>query len=126
MKLNWNQIIASLMVGLLVGAAAGKLHSRKHHHLMRGSEKRYAHMLERFTARLQLTPDQKMRVGALLEDKRRKIEALRAETRPKFGQIRKSTRDEIRKLLTPGQQAKFDEMTAEWERRKARWEKSAH
>ena len=54
-------------------------------------------------------------MGAILEDKRHKIEDLRAEIRPRFKEIRTSTSVEIRGLLTPEQQQKFDVMNAQWE-----------
>ena len=127
MKLAWKQIIIAFLLGAVVtalGTYACPFYRRpwgwgKGGHFQ---EK----MLKRFDARLHLTPDQEKEVAAILAQKRGKIDALRSEIRPKFEAIRKTTRAEIRQILTPEQQTKFDKMSAEWEERagkfRNRWE----
>ena len=80
-------------------------------------EQRYQQMLERFNDRLRLTPEQKTQVKTVFETKRKKMEALREEMRPHFELIRLETQRDLRQLLTPGQQKRFDRMEAEWQAR---------
>ena len=74
-------------------------------------------MLDRFSSGLRLTPEQRTQVGALLETKRQKMDTLRAEMRPRFEEVRQSTQADIRRLLTPDQQTRFDEMEKDWQTR---------
>ena len=116
----WKPLAVSFIVVMLAGAALG-IGGLKYC-FPRGwhGEGRYTRMLERFSSKLDLTPEQKAQVAALLEAKRQKIKSLRSEIRPKFEEIRHSTRDEIRKLLTPEQEKKFQSLERRWE---SRWEK---
>ena len=88
---------------------------RGHHHKQE--------LLQQFSATLHLTPEQYTKVAAILEEKEQKIEALRATMKPRFEDIRTSTSAEIRQLLTPEQQPKFDAVEAEWNARRERFRK---
>src|SRR3972149_350592 len=116
MKLEWKQVVISLFIGFSLGAAVGWWGSQ-YSEDWRGKD-RYSWMLERFSSRLDLTPQQKKDIAEILEAKRQSITALRAEIRPRFEKIRTSPRQEIRKRLTPEQQQKFDAMHEEWESRR--------
>jgi Spy/CpxP family protein refolding chaperone len=116
MKLEWKQVVISLLIGFVLGAALGWLGSQ-YSEDWRGKD-RYSWMLERFSTELDLTPEQKKEIADILEAKRQSIIALRAEIRPRFEEIRNSAREEIRKRLTLEQQEKFDAMQAEWESRR--------
>ena len=116
MKLEWKQVVISIFIGFSLGATLGWWGSQ-YSGDWRGKD-RYSWMLERFSSRLDLTPQQKKEIAELLEAKRQSITALRAEIRPRFEEIRNSTRQEIRKRLTPEQQQKFDAMHEEWESRR--------
>jgi Spy/CpxP family protein refolding chaperone len=116
MKLEWKQILISLFIGIVLGTGLGWWGSQYSGDL-RGKD-RYTWMLERFSSRLDLTPEQKKEIADILETKRQSIIALRAEIRPRFEEIRNSARQEIRKRLNPAQQQKFDAMQAEWESRR--------
>lgn len=120
MKLNWKQVLISFLLGLLVGMGTLWCARRYHFHKMMHGEDRYAHMLDRFSKKLKLTPDQKEKVKVILEAKRQKIKALRAQVGPKFEEIKNSTEAEIQKLLTPEQQEKFESFKKKWE---GRWKK---
>ena len=113
-------VVLACLAGLLVGAAGGWWAGRELFPRRWGWEQRYEKMLERFSSELKLTPDQKEQVKALLEAKRQKMEALRNEVRPRREEIRQSTQTEIRKLLSPEQQTKFDRMEKEWQARRAK------
>lgn len=58
------------------------------------------------TQKLQLTPDQQKQLEAILDNTRAQMQA----NDQKRNEIRMATRAQIRALLTPEQQTKFDEM----------------
>ena len=116
MKLIWKQILIGFVLGAVVGAFAGKqwcAPSFSHRPWAGGREHVQEKMLEKFNSKLDLNSDQQQKVAVILQQKRQKIDALRGEMRPKFEEIRNATRSEIRQLLTPEQQTKFDAMVAE-------------
>src|SRR5262245_34771498 len=113
MRAPWKRMALALVVGLLLGAGAAilALHPGLFHHPPWWSEAhREAWLLDHFTRQLDLTPEQRTQVAAILEDKREKIHSLEGELQPRFQEIRQAAREEIRKILTPEQQAKFDAM----------------
>lgn len=117
MTVQWKNACVGLAAGLLLGGAVGLgLGWQRRPHW--NSAEHYQRVLARFNSRLKLTPGQKDEVAKLLEAKRVRVEELRAQSRPKFEALRATTRAEIRKLLTPDQQAHFDAMEAEWEARR--------
>jgi Spy/CpxP family protein refolding chaperone len=61
------------------------------------------------TQRLQLTPEQQKQVGAVFDDTVSKWQALYAPLDTAHEQIRQQGRANIRAILTPDQQVKFDE-----------------
>ncbi len=121
MKRISKQVLVAFVLGGVVGIVGARwcAPSGFHRHWRDGQSQ--ARMLQRFSAKLQLTPAQRTQVAAILEAKRRKIDALRAEIRPKFEEIRTSTAAEIRVRLTPEQQKTFDVMQADWEARARKW-----
>ncbi len=117
----WIKIVAAFLLGGVVGAVGARWSGPYLFHRYGESTQAQARMLQRFSATLHLTPEQRMQVAAIFEAKRQKIEALRAEMRPKFEEIRTSTSAEIRRLLTPEQQPRFDVMETEWHRKMKRF-----
>ena len=77
-------------------------------------------MVERLNQSLHLTPDQKKQVADIFERAHPRMMALRSKMKPKFEALRNSTQTEIRKILTPNQQEKFDETNVKMEER---WKK---
>jgi Spy/CpxP family protein refolding chaperone len=61
------------------------------------------------TQRLQLTPEQQKQVGAVFDDTVSKWKALYAPLDAEHEQIRQQGRANIRAILTPDQQIKFDD-----------------
>ena len=105
--------LLSLILGIAAGWWAGRdLFPRRWN---RGEL--YQQMLEQFSDRLRLTPDQKRQVNTIFETKKAKMKALREEMRPRFELIRLETQRDLRRLLTPAQQKRFDRMEAEWQAR---------
>ena len=117
-KLNWNQVVIALLIGLATGIAYGQWHAREHLHEHWKHGNMREHMLERFDRKLHLTPEQKKQVTAIFDAKHPQMVALQAEMKPKFEALRNSTQAEIRKILNPDQQKKLDEMNAKM---KERW-----
>jgi periplasmic protein CpxP/Spy len=79
--------------------------------------------LARMTKTLDLTAEQQAKIGPILEQAKPQIVAARHEARQKIQTIRDSIRSQIRPLLTPPQQQKFDAIRkAREDMRKARQE----
>jgi hypothetical protein len=66
-------------------------------------------VVDDLTRRLQLTPDQQQKVIVAIDDTRAKWQALYAPLDAPREQIRQQGRANIRAMLTPDQQAKFDD-----------------
>ncbi len=103
-------IVGGLGLGVYVAQAGGRLPFRE-------PAKFQAHVLHRLSRDLDLRPDQRERVEAILRETGQEFAQLREEMRPRFQEIRERTRDRIRGVLDQQQQARFDKLTAEWERR---------
>ncbi len=63
--------------------------------------------------RLDLSTGQQAAVDSILEDRHRQMGVLLDPIRPKLDSIRTASRAQIRRLLSPDQQAEFDRMVAE-------------
>lgn len=126
MKLDWKQIIASLVIGLMLGGVLTLRYCPlARHGGWNHSERASKMMLNEFSSKLSLDAGQKEKIAVILEATRAKMDALKKEMRPKFEEIRSATKAEIRNLLTPEQQLKFDQLEAkreaEWQKKRARW-----
>ncbi|MGZ4984220.1 MAG: Spy/CpxP family protein refolding chaperone [Chthoniobacterales bacterium] len=66
--------------------------------------------LEHMTKQLDLTPDQQAKVAPIVEAAKPQIKAIHEEAMQKTRAIMENTAAQIRPLLTPDQQAKFDAM----------------
>jgi Spy/CpxP family protein refolding chaperone len=65
-------------------------------------------LLANFTRELELTSDQQKQIGSVLDDSRSKFHALDKLSDAQHVQIRDQSRAQMRALLTPEQQPKFD------------------
>ncbi len=81
-------------------------------------------LLAHWTRKLDLTPEQREQVAAILAAKREKMQALRGEFRPRFEEIRASAQQEIRAVLTPQQQVVFDRMQERWRQKRAKYKEN--
>ena len=114
MKLEWKQIIAAWVLGVLLGSFGTLRCAQFGFHGPWGNPEKFRkHMMDKFTRKLSLTSDQQQKVSVILDETRVKLDALRQESRPKFEAIRNSSKEEIRKILTPEQIGKFEIMSAE-------------
>ena len=68
------------------------------------------HGLERLTEGLNLTPDQQTKVQPIIDQAKPQIAAIQREARQKMKSMMDSTVSQIRPMLTPEQQKKFDDM----------------
>jgi Spy/CpxP family protein refolding chaperone len=65
-------------------------------------------LLANFTRELELTPDQQKQLGGILDNSRSRFHALDRSLDPQRMEIRDQSRAQMRELLTPEQQIKFD------------------
>ncbi len=93
----------------------GDWHNRRHH--KRGNP------VERLTKALDLTPEQQAKIQPIFDQAKPQMKAARQESREKVMAIRENTMAQVRPILTPAQQQKFDAMKkAREDMRKARQE----
>ena len=111
-------LLATVSIGLAQDQAP-KNEDRPH----RWHHKRGGDRLERLTKALDLTPDQQAKVKTILEQAKPQVEAARQESKQKMQSIRENVQAQIRPILTPAQQQKFDAIKkAKDDMRKARQE----
>lgn len=112
----WLKTTITLLVGFLLGAAATGLvlHQffRPHHPPGAADADR---MLKHLDSKLGFTADQREKVALLLKQELPKADALRSESDGKFQALRQSFNSQLRLLLNPDQQKKYDDMVAQWE-----------
>jgi len=116
-------VVIPFLAGLLVGGVLGRYFSPWHFYKRMPAGNQEERFLRRFSSELALSPTQKEEIRGILKSSREKTEKLLAEFRPKFDAIRASAAEEIKKLLSPEQQAKFDRLQ---EKHKRRMKKDGH
>ena len=105
-------------IGLITGLQVG---DREHSHSRGGR----GH-LERLQRELDLSPEQRDSVRAILERHRPGFDSVWAESRPRYETLRDRVRSDIRAQLGPDQQRRYDDMIARLEaKRRAREERNA-
>jgi Spy/CpxP family protein refolding chaperone len=116
MRLPWRYILVSLCVGFLVGAAAGLFTA----HLAYPRWHRWdpERIVQRYDRELQLTADQRTQIHAIIKAHRDRIRGHRQE-------VRQAARNEIRRILTPAQQARFDALEKRRDDQHQNWNKRA-
>jgi hypothetical protein len=67
-----------------------------------------AFLVDRLASELDLTAEQRARVEAVLSTRRPRLEQFHREVRDRFETEQREMRDELRKILTPAQQERFD------------------
>lgn len=65
-------------------------------------------LIDRLESELQLTPDQKARVQAIFVERRSHLESVQREIATRAEQEQQDLQAEVRKVLTPEQQQRFD------------------
>lgn len=109
-------LFVTVSIGLAQDPAAGNDRPNRWQH-KRGNP------VEHLTKALNLTPDQQTKIQAIFDQAKPQIKAARQESRDKMQAIRENVRTQVRPILTPDQQTKWDAMQkAREDMRKAREE----
>jgi Spy/CpxP family protein refolding chaperone len=74
-------------------------------------------LVEMFTKKLELTPEQRTKLEELLNILKRDHDAIRSETHTRFNSVRDEFDRQFMQILTPAQQEKFKKMKEEFEKR---------
>lgn len=117
MNLNWKNIFIGFLIGLLVGGGIGRFMSPWFFMKKRTPEEMDKRILMKFSRKLDLTSEQKEKIGLILKEKRSKMDVLLTEFRPRFDAVRSETADEIRQQLDQKQLKKFEEIHKKFEER---------
>lgn len=120
--MSWKTLLAGFLAGLLAGAGWGAWFSGGRFGRWDRPDRREERVLKHFMRELDLTPEQRAAVGALLRGQREQIKSVRDELKPRMEAIRGTTRAQIRSLLKPEQIEKFERLE---ERRRRHHEKRA-
>jgi Spy/CpxP family protein refolding chaperone len=67
-------------------------------------------LIDRLTRDLDLSAEQRAKIDAALASSRTRLDAMQTDVRDRFDTERRTVRNEIRSVLTPSQQQKFDQM----------------
>jgi Spy/CpxP family protein refolding chaperone len=114
-------LVLAFVLGLAAGALGFGVYLRQTTGRAGGPERYQTAILRRLSSELDLQPEQRARVEAILRETGQEFSRLREEMRPRFREIRARSRQRIREALEPAQQAKFESLSAEWDRRAERW-----
>lgn len=106
--ISWKTLLTGFLLGLIAGGGWGAWYAKEHGHLWDKPGGREARLLKEFTRELDLTEAQRQSVGAILQGQRERIKSIRSEIRPRMEEIRDQAGGEIRALLSPDQQGRFD------------------
>jgi Spy/CpxP family protein refolding chaperone len=116
--MNPKQALLPFVIGLLLGALiALAIQNHLLHRFGPGAKPDPAKAVERLSHKLNLSPDQKDKIKPVIEDTFKRMDALREQMRPQFKSIREEARQSIRAVLDPDQQAKFDKICEEHDKR---------
>jgi Spy/CpxP family protein refolding chaperone len=113
------------VLGILLGGVGNHLWGERVWG-MRDTTPPQTHLSVELTQELQLTPDQQKQMKAIIADTQLKWHALYAPLESQRTEIREQSHDQMRKVLTPEQEPKFDAFMRRLdEQRKRDAEKSA-
>lgn len=117
----WVSLLLTLIVGIAMGVAIDRLAIER---AGRDGDRRDrgARLVSRLASELDLTPEQRAKVEAVLASSRERARALWRESQAAHEAFRSEVREDIRSLLDPHQQARFDEMIRRDDERRRRRE----
>jgi Spy/CpxP family protein refolding chaperone len=103
-------ILSAFILGALAGGGAVNLFAVKY---AVGSSVRLtrAGMLDEIDEAVRLDASQRAQVEAILKKTRQESQEVIKQVQPQLGEVRARTRAQIRAILTPEQQARYDEWT---------------
>lgn len=117
MNLQQKQLIASLLIGCLIGAAAGSHFQKMAMHRFWEHGPNTQRLFTRFNNELNLDSQQQETTKKIIQRHHDEMLALQKETLAKFQAIRMAMRADMAKILNPDQQEKFHQMAARWDAR---------
>lgn len=117
MNLQRKELIAALLIGCLLGAAAGSRlqSSALHRFWQHGPDTQ--RIFNKVNHDLSLNAKQQEAVKIIIERHHREMMDMQQATSVKFHAIRMALRADMVKVLNPEQQEKFRAMTARWDAR---------
>lgn len=106
----WVGLIVLFVSGVLIGFWGGGYAEKRIivQRLEAPPEDRDKLIMRRLTRWLDLSEEQQREIAPIVKQAQTDLEAEWAQHLPKVQEIRQESTDEIRKLLTPGQQEKYD------------------
>lgn len=118
----WLVVVGVFILGCVTGASLDSLYrlrasSDERHE--RGGRRGKGNRFEEMKRDLNLTDQQASAIQGIIEQSREKYRALRSETSPRFDAVRKEAQAQIRALLNPEQQQRFDAEIAKREARRS-------
>lgn len=119
----WLVVVGVFILGCVTGASLDSLYRlrasgdgvRNEH----GGPRDKGHRFEEMKRDLNLNDQQATAIQGIIEQSREKYRALRKETSPRFDAVRKEAQAQIRALLNPEQQQRFDAEIAKREARRS-------
>jgi hypothetical protein len=115
---------AVFALGAIVGASSGSiLVSRNAASAPLPPEKSKPGIVEKFRARLKLSPEQTQRLESILDETQHEFSQLHLAVKPQFEEIRQKMRSGIRQMLNEEQKREYQAMIRERDQQKAKREK---
>jgi len=122
----WLVLVGVFALGCVTGAfldSAYRLRGGAGRHEWQRGPRGDDRMFERMKRDLSLSDQQATEIRAILDETSNGFRSLRTEVRPRYDALRQNSRTRIRALLTPEQQQRFDQKTAERDARRDREDK---
>ncbi len=120
------KVICCFLLMFALGVATGALavhmiYKSRMDSFLRGDHKvREEILLKRLSNRLDLDDRQRDQVRGVIHETQVEMQKIRSQYRPQIEAVLDRSRNEVRKILRPEQQGRFDQFVAE---HKARWQK---
>lgn len=119
MTFSRQSIFVAFLFGCLIGVLAGSRYQKMAYHRYWHSGPDSERALRRLSRDLDLDSEQRTKVKDILEKQRQKMLALHEQASVQLKEVRSSFRAQVRPLLKPDQQQKFQVMVERWDRRHA-------
>ena len=115
-KNKWQVRVAAAIIFVL-GFTAGILALNVYRGLASDRWRGPGNRMDELAERLNLTPDQKVKVQEIFSDTREQLRAVRRESEPKLEEIRRQADGRLQTVLTPEQWQQFQKIKDERQRR---------
>jgi hypothetical protein len=105
----------TFVLGVAVGGAGVFSYGWHSGHWHRGLNRRG--VVRRLTGQLKLSDPQVRQINQIMDDSEKKQDQLREQFQPQIEALREETRDRIRKILSPDQVARFNDIVRQYDER---------